>query len=175
MQILPLLRRRVVPHYSFNEGLFSDRVGLFPPEDGITSWTVPGLLAAVSAATAASAVGVFPAIAASVADGSAPPAVFARHSLSVYPGSRAPGPASAGACLVPAAAARFACPAAAGTSCPASGCRYLECSVPRAEVREDGMPGWVEPHYSRNAPDLLRDCLGYKGSPPLWRVLHHDL
>ena len=111
-------------------------------EGDLTSWPVPGSRVAVSVATAASAVGVFAAIAASVAGAFAPPAAFVRHSPSVYPASRAPGPAFAGVCLVPVAASRFAFPAAAGTSCPASGCPYLERSVPRAEVvRMDGRAG----------------------------------
>src|SRR5271157_3196010 len=72
--------------------------------DGLTSWTAPGSLAAFSAATAAPAVGVFAAIAVSVAGASAPPAAFVLHSPSVYPDSGAPGPAAAGVCLVPVAA-----------------------------------------------------------------------
>ena len=43
---------------------------------------------------------------------------------------------------------RFAFPAAAGTSCPASGCPYLGRSVPRAEGREDGRPRWLEQRCS---------------------------
>ena len=143
------------------------------PEDDLISCPAPGLLAAVSAATAVAAVGAFAAIAASVAGGSVPPAAFVSHSPSVYPDSRAPGPASAGACLVPVAASRFACPVAAGTFCPASGCPYLECSVPRREGREDGRRCWVEQHCSLNVPDFLRDWLENKALLPLWLALRH--
>ncbi|MGB8913435.1 MAG: hypothetical protein WCC85_14255, partial [Candidatus Sulfotelmatobacter sp.] len=67
-----------------NAGSFYEPSG-FPSGNDLTSWAAPGSLAAVFAATAASAVGVSAAIAVSVAGASAPPAAFARHSPSVYP------------------------------------------------------------------------------------------
>src|SRR5208282_236000 len=139
-----------------------------PLADDFISCPAPGSLAAVSAATAASAAGVLPATAASV-----PPAASACLSPSVYPASRVPGPVSAGVGRVPAAASQLACPAAAGTSCPASGCPYLECSVPRAEGREDERLCWVEQRYSLSAPDFLPDWLRYRELPPLWPGQRH--
>src|SRR5580658_8874843 len=87
-----------------------------PCPDGLIPAAL-GSLAAVSAATPASAVGVFAVIAASVARAAAPPAAFASHLLSVYPDSNAPGPAAVGACPAPLAASRLAFAVAAGTSC----------------------------------------------------------
>src|SRR5580658_5458541 len=78
----------------------------FPSQNALTPWTARGSpAAAASAAIAASAVRVSAAIAASVAGAAAPPGAFGCHSLSVYPDSGAPGPAAAGVCLVPVAAA----------------------------------------------------------------------
>src|SRR5271169_781119 len=151
----------------------SKKLAVCRPEDGLTSWTSPGSLAAVSAATAATAVGAFPAAAAFVAGGSAPPAAFAYHSPSVYPLSRALRPASAGVCLVPVAASQLAYPAAAGTSCPASGCPYLECSLLGGEGRGDGQPCSVERRCSLNAPDFRHDWPEYKALLLLWPAQRH--
>src|SRR5271165_1784471 len=101
----------------------------FPPKGDPTSWATPGSLAAVSAAIAVAAVGVFAVTAGSVADAVAPPAVFAVRWRAGSPVAGAPGPASAAVYLVPLADSQLACPAAADTFGPASPCLYLERSV----------------------------------------------
>ena len=116
--------------------------------------------AAVSPASAVAAVPVFAAFAAFVAGGAALPAAFSPHRLSVVPLAGLPGPAFAGASVVPVPVSRIASLAAAGTSDPASGCLYLEDrDVQLGEGRGDGQAGWVE------KPCCLDGCCSLDGSP----------
>ena len=158
----------------------SDDQAAFPAPSESTVKTFPsvalqnsGSAAAYSAVFVAAGC-VFAPIAVSVAGASVRLAAFALHWHSVSPASGVPGPASAGVCLVPVAASRFVDPAAAGISCPASGCPYLErWAVPRAEGREDGRPCWVEQHCSLDAPDFHHDWVEYKALLPLWPAQRH--
>src|SRR5208337_733853 len=96
-------------------------------------------VAAVSAATSVVVVRVFAAIAASVAGGAALLVAVLPHWRSVALVAGVPAPASVEACPAPVAASRMSFPAAAGTSGPASGCRYLErWAVKQVEGREGG-------------------------------------
>ena len=172
--------------------LYKHRKGRHPAslEDVPSSaaWTGPCSVAAVSPASAAAAVRVFAAIAAFVAGAAALPAAFSLHRLSVVPVAGLPGPAFAGASVVPVPALRIAFLAAADTSGLASGCPCLEhWVVQQVRDREDGPVCWVEKHCSLDgspdaklshccAPDFCHDSLEeYKIHPPPWPVRRRGL
>src|SRR6266446_7361574 len=144
--------------------------------------------AAVSPASVVAAVRAFAAIAAFVAGGAVLSAVFSLHRLSVVPVAGLPGPAFAGASVVPVPASRIAFLAAADSSGLASGCPCLEhWVVQQVEDREDGRACWVEKHCSLDgspdaklwhccAPDFCHDSLEeYKIHPPPWPVRRRGL
>ena len=97
-----------------------------------------------AAATAVAAAGVFAVIAVFVAGVAARLAAFEVRWHSALPVADVLGLASAEVGLAPPAAVRSVCLAAAGTSYPASVCRYWERSWQIAEDRVDGPPHWIE-------------------------------
>ena len=83
-------------------------------------------MTAACPATSAAVLRVVAAIAASVADGAAPPVAFSRHCPFVGPAAGVPGPAFAVVAVAAGSVSGLTAPAAAGTSGPASDFQCLE-------------------------------------------------